>query len=40
LANFMLVANAYQERFSYNSNGIISKGVQQLLDPFLNLRIF
>jgi hypothetical protein len=40
LANLMLVANAYQERFSYKQNGIISQGVKQLLGPFLNLRIF
>ena len=40
LANLMLVANAYQERFTYKQNGVISKGVRQLLDPFLNLRIF
>lgn len=40
LANLMLVANAYQERFTYKSNGVISRGVRQLLEPFLNLRIF
>lgn len=40
LANLMLVANAYQERFSYKQHGVISQGVRQLLDPFLNLRIF
>lgn len=40
LANLMLVANAYQERFSYKPNGVISQGVRQLLEPFLNLRIF
>ena len=40
LANLMLVANAYQERFTYKPNGVISRGVRQLLEPFLNLRIF
>jgi hypothetical protein len=40
LANFMLAANAYRERFSCSSGGNISKGVRQLLDPFLNLRVF
>ncbi|MCR5224458.1 MAG: head-tail connector protein [Alphaproteobacteria bacterium] len=40
LANLMLVANAYQERFTYKQSSVISKGVRQLLDPFLNLRIF
>lgn len=40
LANLMLVANAYQERFSYKQQGVISQGVRQLLEPFLNLRIF
>lgn len=40
LANLMLIANAYQERYSYNQNNVISQGVKQLLTPFLNLRIF
>lgn len=40
LANLMLIANAYQERYSYNQNSIISQGIKQLLTPFLNLRIF
>lgn len=40
LANLMLIANAYQERYSYNQNSVISRGVKQLLEPFLNLRIF
>ncbi|MDR2765943.1 MAG: head-tail connector protein [Holosporaceae bacterium] len=40
LANLMLVATAYQERFSYGQSGLISKGVKQLLSPFLNLRFF
>ncbi|MDR0632225.1 MAG: head-tail connector protein [Holosporaceae bacterium] len=40
LANLMLVANAFQERFSYEQNNVISQGVRQLLNPFLNLRIF
>ncbi|MDR0555393.1 MAG: head-tail connector protein [Holosporaceae bacterium] len=39
LANLMLVANAFQERFSYEQKEIISQGVKQLLSPFLNLRI-
>lgn len=39
LANLMLVANAYQERYSYNQNSVISQGVKRLLEPFLNLRI-
>jgi hypothetical protein len=38
LANLMLVANAFQERYSYSEN-IISQGVRQLLTPFLNLRM-
>jgi hypothetical protein len=40
LANLMLIANAYQERYSYNQNSVISQGVKRLLEPFLNLRIF
>ncbi|MDR2724450.1 MAG: head-tail connector protein [Holosporaceae bacterium] len=40
LANLMLVANAFQERFSYQQNSIVSQGVKQLLGPFLNLRFF
>ncbi|MDR0753604.1 MAG: head-tail connector protein [Holosporaceae bacterium] len=40
LANLMLVANAFQERFVYPQNSIVSQGVKQLLHPFLNLRIF
>jgi uncharacterized phiE125 gp8 family phage protein len=40
LANLMLVATAYQERFSYGQNGFISQGVKQLLSPFLGLRLF
>jgi hypothetical protein len=40
LANLMLVANAFQERFAYPQNSIVSQGVKQLLHPFLNLRIF
>ncbi|MDR1375201.1 MAG: head-tail connector protein [Holosporaceae bacterium] len=40
LANLMLMANAYQERFSYKQEGVISQGIKQLLSPFLNLRIF
>ncbi|GHU12728.1 hypothetical protein FACS189449_06950 [Alphaproteobacteria bacterium] len=40
LANFMLVMNAYQERYSYNSDGLFAGGVKELLRPFLNLRMF
>ncbi|MDR2646152.1 MAG: head-tail connector protein [Holosporaceae bacterium] len=40
LANLMLTANAFQERFAYPQNNIVSQGVKQLLHPFLNLRIF
>jgi len=39
LANLMLLANAYQERFSYKQDRIISKGVKQLLSSYLSLRI-
>lgn len=39
LANLMLLSNAYQERFAYNSANIISSGIKQLLSPFLNMRI-
>ena len=39
-ANLILIANAYQERYSYNQNSVISQGVKQLLEPFLNLRVF
>lgn len=38
LANLMLVANSYQDR--YQSCNKISSGVKELLSPFLNLRIF
>ena len=38
LANLMLIANAYQDR--YQPRNSISSGVQELLAPFLNLRIF
>lgn len=38
LANLMLVANAYQDR--YQPRNYISSGVKELLAPFLNLRIF
>lgn len=40
LANLMLIANAYQERYSYNQNSFVSQGVKRLLEPFLNLRFF
>ncbi|MDR0968397.1 MAG: head-tail connector protein [Holosporaceae bacterium] len=39
LANLMLVANAFQERFSYPQNGFVSQGVKRLLSPFLNLGV-
>ncbi|MDR1561240.1 MAG: head-tail connector protein [Holosporaceae bacterium] len=39
LANLMLLANAYQDRFSPKQEGIVSPGVKQLLSPFINLRI-
>jgi hypothetical protein len=39
LANLMLTANAFRERYSYSSNGAAFQGVRQLLSPFLNLRI-
>jgi uncharacterized phiE125 gp8 family phage protein len=40
LANLMLISNAYQERYSYNQNSVVSQGVKKLLAPFLDLRIF
>ncbi|MBR1733960.1 MAG: phage head-tail connector protein [Alphaproteobacteria bacterium] len=40
LANLILVANAYQERYSYSPDSVISQKVKDLLKPFLNLRIF
>ncbi|MDR1361868.1 MAG: phage head-tail connector protein [Holosporaceae bacterium] len=40
LANLMLLANAYQERYSGRSEGLFSKGVRQLLSPFINLRLY
>ncbi|MDR3151219.1 MAG: hypothetical protein LBT67_00005, partial [Holosporaceae bacterium] len=39
LANLMLLANAYQERYSHKNDDIFSRGVRQLLSPFLNLRL-
>jgi hypothetical protein len=39
LANLMLVANAYNERYAYKQNSVVSQGVKQLLRPFLNLRL-
>ncbi len=38
LANLMLIANAYQNR--YHSTSSIPQGIRELLNPFLNLRIF
>ncbi|MDR2107808.1 MAG: head-tail connector protein [Holosporaceae bacterium] len=40
LANLMLTANAFRERCSCGDEGFISKGVRQLLSPFLNMRVF
>lgn len=40
LANLMLVANAFQERYSYSQNNVVSQGVKQLLSPFLEWRLF
>jgi uncharacterized phiE125 gp8 family phage protein len=39
LSNLMLVADAYQERYSPNKNTVISEGIRQLLGKFLELRI-
>jgi hypothetical protein len=39
LANLMLVANAFRERYSYSQGNIISQGIKQLLSPFLNIRM-
>jgi uncharacterized phiE125 gp8 family phage protein len=39
LANLMLLANAYEERYSHKNDDIFSKGVRRLLSPFLNLRL-
>lgn len=38
LANLMLVANAYQDK--YHSTYQMPSGIRELLSPFLNLRIF
>ncbi len=38
LANLMLVANAYQDK--YHSTYQMPCGIRELLSPFLNLRIF
>jgi hypothetical protein len=40
LANLIMLKNAYQERYSYNVNCIISREVKQLLTQFMDLRIF
>ncbi|MDR2794790.1 MAG: head-tail connector protein [Holosporaceae bacterium] len=40
LANLMMMANSYQERYSYLDGSVVSNGVRQLLAPFLNLRVF
>jgi uncharacterized phiE125 gp8 family phage protein len=40
LANLMLLANAYQERYSHKNDDIFSKGVRRLLSPFLNLKLY
>jgi uncharacterized phiE125 gp8 family phage protein len=39
LANLMLVANAFRERYSYSQCDVISEGIRQLLSPFLNIRM-
>lgn len=39
LANLMLIANAYQERYSQSHNELISQGIRQLINPFRNLRL-
>lgn len=38
LANLMLISTAYNERYAYDQNCTVSKGVKQLLLPFLDLR--
>ena len=40
LANLMILANAYQERYSLSRNNLISQGIRQLLNPFMELRLF
>ncbi|MDR3179434.1 MAG: head-tail connector protein [Holosporaceae bacterium] len=40
LANLMMMASAYQERYSCLDGDIVSSGVRKLLAPFLNLRVF
>lgn len=39
LANLILVSTAYQERYANTGNFQISKGIKQLLTPFINIRI-
>lgn len=40
LANLMLLANAYQERYSFSQTTFISQSVKDMLVPFLDLRFF
>lgn len=40
LANLMLLANAYQERYSYSQETFVSQKVKDMLMPFLDLRFF
>ncbi|MDR3156260.1 MAG: head-tail connector protein [Holosporaceae bacterium] len=39
LANLMMVANAYNERYSYKSDKFVTDAIRQLLNPFLTLRV-
>ncbi|MDR1551673.1 MAG: head-tail connector protein [Holosporaceae bacterium] len=39
LASLMLIANAFQERFSCGQGDVIPPGIRQLLSPFLTIRI-
>jgi hypothetical protein len=39
LANLMMVSNAYNERYSYKSDGFMTQAIRQLLNPFLTLRV-
>lgn len=40
LANLMLLANAYQERYSFSQKTLISQSVKEMLMPFFDLRFF
>jgi hypothetical protein len=39
LANLLMIANAYNERYSYKSDGFMTEAIRQLLNPFLTLRV-